>query len=313
MSQGDWDEAVRSRPELLGMLPYALGHHPDQSLVAVFLDADRIVQVVGRLDLAAPPALAVSQWADVAVRQATASVVLVGYGSSHDGGRVSAVADALGAHVPVGDVLLVADGRFFCLWCPCPAAAGVPFDPAATAAAARATLAGKVTLGSRAELVALADPDPVEQATVGAVLAGLPVEVDEPVAVLRYLMEAAADGQRLTPAEVARLVRCLSGRAVRDAALRATGTAMWQRDLWLDVTRRAPHGFVAGPACLAAWCAWQRGEHTLASAALRRALSADPDYLLARLIVRSMQAGIPAAILRAAIPAVRTHPSGDRS
>lgn len=314
MSQ-NFQEAGLSRPELLGSLPYLLGHHPADDLVAVFLDADRIIHVTSRLDLSVPPALAVQQWTPVAARLNAASVVLAGYGSSkqQDAGRVSAAADAVGAHIPVADVLLVADGMFFCLRCPCAAAAGVPFDPAATAAAARATLAGRVALASRAELLALADPDPVGQDAVDAALAQLPVEVDAPGAVLRYLMDLAEEGQRLTAAEVARLVRLLTDDLVRDAAWRATHSAMWQRDLWLDVTRRTSAAFVAGPACLAAWCAWQRGEHALAVAALRRALVAEPGCLLARLILHAMQAGIPAAQLRTALPARRAAgSSGER-
>lgn len=303
MSQ-NYQQAVRSRPELLGSIPYLLGHHPADDLVAVFLDADRIVQAASRLDLSAPPALAVQQWAQAATTMSAGSVILVGYGCSKDqeAARVSAVADGLAAHVPVRDVLLVADGRYFCLSCPrpCAEAAGVPFDPAATEAAAQATLAGLVALASRDELLGLADPEPVEQAAVAAELSLMPAEADDPAAVVRYLMDLAEQGQRLTAADVARLVRALADIAVRDAAWEATAAAMWQRDLWLDVTRRTPAGLVPAPACLAAWCAWQRGEHVLATAAVRRALDAQPGYPLARLIAHVILAGIPAHQLRPA-------------
>jgi hypothetical protein len=310
----NYQEAVRSRPEMLGSLPYLLGHHPADDLVAVFLDTDRIIAAASRLDLSAPPVLAVQQWAQAATQMSAAAVILVGYGSSkkQDGGRVSAVADALGAHAPVRDVLLVADGQYFCLRCPCPAAAGVPFDPTTTAVAARATLAGRVALASRDELLALADPDPAEQAAVDAELAQLPVETDEPGAVVRYLMDLAEQGQRLTAAEVARLVHLLTDVVVRDAAWQATRDVMWQRDLWLDVTRRTPPEFVAAPASLAAWCAWQRGEHVLAAAAVRRALAARPGYLLARLIAQALHAGIPAHQLRTAIPGPSAGGLGER-
>lgn len=312
MSQ-NFQEAVRSRPELLGSLPYVLGHHPVDDLVAVFLDAERVIQAASRLDLLAPPAFAVEQWAQTATRITGGSVILVGYGSSkqQDAPRVLAVADALGAHTPVRDVLLVAGGRYFCLRCPCAAAAGVPFDPAATAVAARATLAGHVALASRKQLLALAGPDPAEQAAVEAELAVLPVEADEPGAVVRYLMDQAEEGRRLSAAEVARLASLLTDVAVRDTAWRSTGAAMWQRDLWLDVTRRTPVELVAAPASLAAWCAWQRGEHVLATAAVDRALAAQPGYMLARLIAHAILAGIPAHQLRTGIPAAGS--GGERS
>jgi hypothetical protein len=69
---------------------------------------------------------------------------------------------------------------------------------------------------------------------------------------------------------------------------------MWQRDLWLDVTRRVPEQYVAAPAALAAWCCWLRGECTLALAAVQRVVAVDPHYTLAHLIVTGLQAGVPA-------------------
>ncbi|WP_179277049.1 DUF4192 domain-containing protein [Actinoplanes regularis] len=296
------EPGLRSRPELLGEVPYLLGYHPADSVVAVFLTDESIILLTGRMDLSTPAAVLVEQWSQVARRYGAASVMLIGYGHRTQSSRVSAIADAVAAQVSVTDVLLVADGEYVCLRCPCREADGVPFDPAATASAARATLAGRVALPSRQELLALTEPDLLEQVSVGAALAQLPVETDDGPAVVRYLMELAADGQRLQVDEVARLVRLLHERPVRDVAWRATGKQMWQRDLWLDVTRRAPAGHVAAPASLAAWCAWQRGEETLAVAALDRALADDKTYLLARLIWHAILHGLPAHQLLKDLP-----------
>jgi hypothetical protein len=75
-----------------------------------------------------------------------ACVALARYGSRTDASTVGAVADELAARLPVQDVLLVANGHYFCLACPCPDAAGVRFDPAVTRSAADSTFAGLVAL-----------------------------------------------------------------------------------------------------------------------------------------------------------------------
>jgi hypothetical protein len=295
--------ALRSRPELLGEVPYLLGYHPDDSVVAVFLTGERLILLTARMDLSTPAAVVVEQWGHAAHRYGAAAVILIGYGPQTASSRLAAIGDAVAARVPVTDVLLVGEGRYFCLRCPCPAAAGVRFDPAATASAARATLAGRVALPSRQSLLALAEPDLLEQVGVTAALAQLSAETDDGAAVVRYLMDQAGDGQRLQVQDVARLVRLLHDGPVREVALRATGKQMWQRDLWLDVTRRTPPGHVAPAASLAGWCAWQRGEETLAIAALHRALTDDKTYLLARLLWHAILHGIPAHQLLKDVPA----------
>lgn len=310
MSEDRADELAQLRRELLGQVPYLLRYHPADSVVAVFAGADRYIRVAARTDLAAPPAMVIAQWTAAARRVGAASAVVIGYGPRTAAVRVTAVADGLAAQVPVADVLLVTGGQFFCLRCPCPAAAGVRFDPAATIVAARLTMAGEVALASREDLLALAEPDPAGQAAVSAVLAEVSGDADSP-AVLRYLMEQAADGHRLTAADMAWLARMLREPAVRDLAVRATGTVMWQRDLWLDATRRMPAGYVAAPASLAGWCAWRRGEELLAVTACRRALADDPGYLFARLILHAIVSGVPPQALLAGRPHSTTPAGGE--
>ncbi len=54
--------------------------------------------------------------------------------------------------------------------------------------------------------------------------------------------------------------------------------------LWADVVRRANGPWLPAPAALLAFTAWQSGNGTLANVALDRALDADPDYSMARLL-----------------------------
>ena len=63
------------------------------------------------------------------------------------------------------------------------------------------------------------------------------------------------------------------------------------RRLWTDVVRRAQPGYVAAPACLLAFTAWQGGEGALANIALDRALADDPAYSMALLLRDILDAG----------------------
>lgn len=54
--------------------------------------------------------------------------------------------------------------------------------------------------------------------------------------------------------------------------------------LWTDVTRHAQPGYIAAPASLLAFVAWQSGHGALANVALDRALADDPAYSMAGLI-----------------------------
>jgi hypothetical protein len=71
------------------------------------------------------------------------------------------------------------------------------------------------------------------------------------------------------------------------------------RRLWSDLVRHAQPGYVAAPASLLAFTAWQDGDGTLANIALDRALADNPDYSMARLLRSALNAGTPpsAAVL----------------
>jgi hypothetical protein len=63
--------------------------------------------------------------------------------------------------------------------------------------------------------------------------------------------------------------------------------------LWTDVIRNAAQDYVAGPASLLAFTAWQAGNGALAAVAIDRALRADPDYSMAQLLARAVEAALP--------------------
>ena len=68
--------------------------------------------------------------------------------------------------------------------------------------------------------------------------------------------------------------------------------------LWTDLTRRAQPGYIAAPASLLAFTAWQTGNGALANLALDRALADDPGYSMAQLLRDVIDAGTPPSMAR---------------
>ncbi len=295
MSDPDEPYVLRSMTDVLGTVPYLLGYHPSNSVVAVYLGADNRVQVVAGVDLAMPATDIAEQFGEVAARQRSEVLVIVGYGPQA-ARTVSDVACVLAPRVQAVFPLLVADGHYFCLrrGCECPAASGIAFDPRATRTAAQFTVQGLVALPSRDDLLALVEPNPAAQSAIDLAITALAGNAEAARPTVASLLQVAECGDRLTDEQVARLVTLLASRDERDAAWLATSDKVWQRDLWLDVTRRAPSPFVAAPAALAAWSTWMRGEDHLALAAAQRALAANPRDTMAKVIITGIRSGVAA-------------------
>ena len=66
--------------------------------------------------------------------------------------------------------------------------------------------------------------------------------------------------------------------------------------LWTDLTRHAQPGYIAAPAALLAFTAWQNGNGALANLALDRALADTPGYSMAQLLRDAIDAGAPPSV-----------------
>ena len=66
--------------------------------------------------------------------------------------------------------------------------------------------------------------------------------------------------------------------------------------LWTDLTRHAQPGYIAAPAALLAFTAWQNGNGALANLALDRALADTPGYSMALLLRDAIDAGAPPSV-----------------
>jgi hypothetical protein len=333
--QADPVQVRAGSPEsLLAIVPGLLGFVPQASLVVIGTEAphDRI-KVTLRYDLPDPPGAGVS--ADIAAHavgvigsQRLATLVAVGYGP---GSLVDPVAGALDtaartAGIDVLDILRVEDGRYWSYFCAdrdCCPAAGTPFDPAAHSAAAVLASAGNRVLADRAAVAARVAPlgglaaESMRQATrraerhVGQLLAK--VRKSSRIGAARRLIAAEglnavgamiatyrAGGKYTTDYQIAWLTVALRDLRVRDDAWARMDPAYQDahRRLWIDVTRRAQPGYVAAPAALLAFVAWQAGDGALANVALDRAIADEPRYSMALLLRQVISAGAPPSLAR---------------
>jgi hypothetical protein len=188
---------------------------------------------------------------------------------------------------------------------------------------AAAVVSGQVLVRDREELeLRIARPG----APAAAAMAITVTAVGEEIAdlVLREGRDAAADeytawvdaavtrcgaGARPDDEELARVAWGLRDVRVRDLALGfALGAhARAAESLWTECTRRLPEPLDAAPATLLAVSVWLRGDGAMARIALDRALDSEPDYALADLLARGLDAGLGPRDLRAMVADAQAH------
>jgi uncharacterized protein DUF4192 len=242
-----------------------------------------------------------------------------GGGPPHEG-LVDVVTDAFaGRGVPVTSAVwtprVVAGAPWRCYGdCGC---TGTLVEPTGTLAAAEAAGIGRVTYGSRDEVAAALAPEPaatgrrrrqlVDDAHRAALtdrgLAGAAAARRDLEAVRHAVAEVGRDVV-LAEEEIARLAVALCDPRVRDVAL---GFAAGHDEavdpdhaarLWTLLARAVPAPEVAEPATLVAFATLDRGGGAALTVALDRAMAADPDHQLSRLLAALVASGVDPAALR---------------
>lgn len=320
---------AKSPADLLAMVPFVLGFHPEDSLVVLALgDAGRPFHA--RVDLPADPddvADVTGHLADTAMRHGLRQVALVAY--CDDQLLAEAAAAALADRLDDGGVevkaAVRADGeRWFCLDdgpCACPVE-GTPYDLSTHPFTAQAVVEGRVTYLNREALrhsLVGSDPDETEEVCRAADVAldrftastRHPLGPPAPETLRAHLVAEGhwvgnrvarflEDGLRLSPDDVGRLLVAMVSLDVRDVAWAHMdrGNALRHVDLWRDVVRRSPHDLLAAPAALLGFAAWLAGDGALAWCAVDRCREADPDYSLAALLADALTRAVPPSTWR---------------
>ena len=310
---------LRTPHDVIAAVPYLLGFHPSDSLVAIGSEGPQGSCAL-RLDLPPDEHLdsAAEHIAELLVANDFPRAVLVGYGGAEQVDPfMSAARAALDLRgVEVLEALRVDAGRFWSWRCTVPGCCppeGTPYDMGSSPIAAQATLAGRVALTGRRELVRSVAPiggaarDAMRRATERATgrLVSWMFECGGDDTLLQartaeegvpYARDLLRRGGPLTDDEVAWLGVLLMHLRVRDDALVHTDTD--RLDLWRDVLRRVEPSFAAAPACLTAYAAYLSGDGALANVALDRAIEVNPGYSMAALLRDIMLSGIPPARAR---------------
>lgn len=321
---------VSSPASLLAVIPALLGFSPGRSIVVIGTGpGNGQVRVTLRYDVPAAGQAAVV--ADDAVGMLTAqrlsTAVAVGYGTDAE---VTPVMTALRDHaarsgIALAELLRAEGGRYWSYVCADPGCCppeGTAFDVSRHPAARALRSAGAPVLPSRE---ALAASVAAKGGQPGAVMRRATRESMAQFARCLRRLDGAGP-----PVSAARLVDALGQVAVRDAISRyRAGEAVpvahaalitialtqlrvrddaWARmepahraahlRLWTDLTRLARPGYVAAPASLLAFVAWQSGNGALGNVALDRALADNPRYSLALLLRDALDSGAPPSLAR---------------
>jgi hypothetical protein len=281
------------------VVPYLLGFHPIESLVAVFVRQRQVV-VTARIDLAATADVEalVDQLELVGRQVGSRSLVLVGY--SADGGVRDLMRD-LADLVPLDlvDVLAVSGERWWSVCCDpgqrarpgregCCPPEGRPYDIASHPLAAAAVLAGISATGTRQEIADLAAGPPAADRDR---LSALAEDTTRQLAGLgrrrrrqrmKRLVGRALRSGGPTDAEAVEIAVLAQDVVVRDAAwvLMSRERAADHVTLWRRVVSVAVWPSEAAPLGMLAMAGWLSGNGALLNCCIERLEQVAPDYSL---------------------------------
>lgn len=325
---------VGSPVSLLAIVPHLLGFMPGKSLVVIGTEPPSgQVTLVLRYDLPDPPRPGdvrdiTEHASQVLAAQHVGDVAVIGYGPA---ALVAPLADQFRLDAAIHglrltEVLRVQDRRYWSYLCAepdCCPPEGTPFDLLADPAWTALTESGTRVLLDRDDLaktVATLDGDAgaaarraTQRAEAKASKLTARVARTGRRGQARRLIAAAGissvcsalasyrGGRPISdPDQIAWLTVVLRDLRVRDDAWARMDPQHRQPyiRLWTDLTTAARPGYVAAPACLLAFTAWQNGNGALANVALDRAMDDQPAYSMAQLLREVIGNGVPPSAAR---------------
>jgi hypothetical protein len=301
---------VRRPDELLAIIPYLIGFHPDESIVAVFSQSGRVV-LAARIDL--PPESAgddlAAQIEYLAKRHEASALALVAYSAASLPAHrlLTRLMNRLGKH-QLADVIYVGHGRWWSLTCEedCCPLNGTPFDHSSHPLSAAAVFAGLGTCANRQELAASVNgPPETELPRLQGLAETLLTELehfDNPSAAAR-LMASMVDTAVSDPSALTERYSLLLGLLVTDLRVRDLAWALIGPDdaeghvrLWGAVVAKVPPTLAAAPLCLLGLAAWVSGGGALLNCCCERLTEVDPGYSLGRLLHEISAQAVPPSV-----------------
>ncbi len=293
--------------DLLALVPYLLGYHPREAIVAVLVRDDQ-VHASMRVDLPMTDAYAeagqdlAGYMQSIGVREHVDGLALIGYSANRLAlDRVLvAMMDAI-TELNLIDVYSVDGQRWWSLTCngPCCPFEGVPYDLDSNPMAAAAVFAGLTAADRREDLdlwVRGPEADQVARLEAEArrlAAAGTPDRTTTVTDILALV--AAADQPEPDEAASLRWATALRDLITRDMVWASIRREDAERHSWLwhRVVAQVPPSLSAAPLGLMALAFWIAGSGSLLNICGDRLRALHPNYSLGGLLLSMSDNGIP--------------------
>ncbi len=305
------DDRVRLRargaPDLLALIPFQLGFHPHESLVAVFVRG-RAIALVARMNL--PPVSAAAGFAadlkDLARQNRAQELVLFAYSEEPEPARtlLTALVEALPSRL-VNEALYVDGSRWWSVTCDetCCPAEGTPYDIEGHRLAAEAVFAGMAARASRDELAAVvAGPPPGEVPRLVALAdevrsapADWPAGEDPVTRLLGLVRSGLADPDGMDDRACTELAVLVGDLHLRDLvwAMIDPESAEQHIALWQRVVNGVAPALSAPPLALLGMAGWISGDGALLNCAGEELSRRHPRYTMGHLLEQISARAIP--------------------
>jgi hypothetical protein len=310
---------AREPVDLLAVVPYAIGFHPEESVVLLtFGSFEDEHSFHARVDLPAgePDRRRVATMLrELALRRGSRQVGLVLYtedAAAAAGFAALLVPELVAAGLEVVDVLRVAGDRYFTVGEDSEDGEGRRFDLEAHPLTLARAEEGRVVHPTRAALAAsLRGDDEADRAEVHAasdrvadqlLAVGHEQIVDELRAQARWLewrvRSGLDDPGAISVADAGRILVLVALESLREVvwARMSRPEALAHAAWWAELLRRSPWDLCAGPASLLAFSAWLDGQGALARCALERCFAVDPGDPLGQYVAALLESATPPAV-----------------
>lgn len=300
--------------DLLAAVPFMVGYHPKNSLVAMALREEKVVMAM-RVDFPNSDLMASTSTtiATHLLREAATEAIIVGYIPAEIGeiDPLATVREVITARgVLVKECIEVHGDRFRSTLCADVECCPPEGSPILALSDSRVT-AEQVAAGNPLPYLDLDEmkrsiaalPSDKELTKVIRKVAEIDYELEDVTPLLRegakaineLALDFTASGFSQDKALIALVLVRLLDLQIRDYAMglatESTNESLW--DMWRWLLRIAPRGYVAPVAVIFAAMSYERGDGALAQRALDRAFEDNPKYQMAKLLRRTFAAGWP--------------------
>lgn len=306
--------ALTSPHDLLAAVPFMVGYHPKDSLVAMALRDDKVVMAM-RVDFPDPDLiLATSETIAMhLIREQASEAIVVGYlpANTLETDSLAIVREVIARNdIIVKECIAVRGDRFRSNLCQDIGCCPPEGNPIPLLTDSRVT-AEQVAAGNPLPYLDLdemkrsiaAQPADKELNKLIKKIADIDYDSDEVTllqrqgvnAIIELAMEFKGAGFSGNKALIALVLARLLDLQVRDYAMGMSTEESCEQlwDMWRWLLRIAPRGYVAPVAVIFAIMSYERGDGALAQRALDRAFEDSAKYQMAKLLRRTFAAGWP--------------------